>query len=514
MGREDQKIRMGGTADIERPTSPVLRPGDRVVHAKRRPKPRGLRRVLGVAGLYSIGYGNVGASIYYALGITAVYALGATPIALLGAGVFFVLTAATYAEGAAMFPEAGGSSSFARHAFNEFWSFVAGWALMLAYMVTLAISAVTVPSYLGYFFPLFKESPPAGTALGMGLILFLMALNVIGTRHTSRFHILWAVLGLLTQSLLILLGLLFLLDLPRLIGYVGGGPSTWPTLPVFASALSISMIAYTGLESVCQMAEEARDPKTMIPRSLMLTVLTVIGMYALIPFIALSAYSPAEFVRNWSTDPVAGIASALPTIPVADIPLPLAPILAPWIAVLASSILLIAANASLLGISRLAFSMAEHQQLPSLLVRMHPRFRTPSLAIIAFSGLTLLLLVPGFSAPGILLKFGGLYSFGAMLSFTFAHASIIALRLRAPDLPRPFVPWGDIRLRKARIPLSPILGLVGTFTIWLIVLTTHPWGRTVGSLWLLGGIGMYIGYRKRHGLPLCAPAPPGPVSST
>jgi APA family basic amino acid/polyamine antiporter len=482
---------------------PAARVGDRVVRSRRRRRPRGLRRILGVPALYSIGYGNVGSSIYYALGITAVYALGATPIALMGAGIFFVFTAMTYAEGAALIPEAGGSSSFARRGFNEFWSFIAGWSLMLDYMVTMAISAVTVPFYLGYFFPALKESHVAGTLVGMGLMAFLMILNIVGVRETSGFNIFWVVLDLLTQGLLVVLGVVFLLNIQKLIGYVEwGGSENWPTLRSFIYGISISMIAYTGLESVCQMAEEAREPEKMVPRSLMWAVVTVLVMYALISVVALSAMTPRQLATEWSTDPVAGIAHHLPDIPVGGVTVRLSHIMAPWVAVLAASILLIASNAGLLGISRLAFSLGQHQQLPGILVKIHPRFRTPYIGIVAFSVAAILLLVPGLFAPGILLKLGDLYSFGAMLSFTLAHASIIALRIKEPQLPRPFEPWANIRWRGARIPLTAILGSLGTCSVWLIVIATHPWGRTVGFVWLAIGIAMYVGYRRRHGLPL------------
>src|SRR2546426_573392 len=109
---------------------------------------RGLRRVLGTAALFSTAYGNVGSSIYYALGLVAAYALGLTPVAFFISGVIFFCTAVTYSEATARFPEAGGSSSFTRHAFNEAVSFFAGWAQMLNYVVTIAISALFVPHYL------------------------------------------------------------------------------------------------------------------------------------------------------------------------------------------------------------------------------------------------------------------------------------------------------------------------------------------------------------------------------
>src|ERR1700712_4466058 len=119
----------------------------------------GLRKSVGVPGLFATAYGNVGSSIYYALGLVAAHALGLTPVVFLFAGGLFVLTAKTYAEGAAMFPEAGGSSSFARHAFNEVVSFIARWGVSLDYIITIAISAFFVPHYLAVFFPALRHSP-------------------------------------------------------------------------------------------------------------------------------------------------------------------------------------------------------------------------------------------------------------------------------------------------------------------------------------------------------------------
>ena len=119
-------------------------------HGRVSPQEQGLERVLGTGALFSTAYGNVGSSIYYALGLVAGFALGMTPVVFVIAGLIFAATAATYAEATTMYPEAGGSASFAR-AFNEFWSFFAGWAQMLTYIITIAISAFFVPHYLGVF---------------------------------------------------------------------------------------------------------------------------------------------------------------------------------------------------------------------------------------------------------------------------------------------------------------------------------------------------------------------------
>src|ERR1700757_1301003 len=171
----------------------------------------GLRRSVGVGGLFATAYGNVGSSIYYALGLVAAYALGLTPVVFMLAGGLFALTAKTYAEGASMFPEAGGSSSFARHAFNELASFFAGWALTLDYIITIAISAFFVPHYLGAFFPSLTHGP--GDVIGgIAALAPLAALNIRGLKESARLNLVLAVTDLGTQVLLVIVGFVLVLN--------------------------------------------------------------------------------------------------------------------------------------------------------------------------------------------------------------------------------------------------------------------------------------------------------------
>jgi APA family basic amino acid/polyamine antiporter len=155
--------------------------------AQRIPRDESLSRVHGVGALFSAAYGNVGSSIYYALGVTAAFALGLTPVAFVISGLIFAATAATYAEATVMYPEAGGSSSFARHAFNEMVSFIAAWGQMLNYTITVAISAFFVPHYLAVFWPWLGNSP--GDIVGGAVLIVALALiNIRGTEEspTSR----------------------------------------------------------------------------------------------------------------------------------------------------------------------------------------------------------------------------------------------------------------------------------------------------------------------------------------
>src|SRR5205085_5935258 len=246
----------------------------------------GLRRSVGVGGLFATAYGNVGSSIYYALGLVALYALGLTPVIFMLAGGLFALTAKTYAEGAAMFPEAGGSSSFARHAFNELVSFFAGWALSLDYILTIAISAFFVPHYLGAFLPALTH-PPGDVIGGLVVIAVLAWLNIRGIGESARLNFVLALMDLATQILIILIGAFLVLKPSLLIHQVHLG--TVPTYSHVIFALSLAMLAYTGIETVSNMAEEARDPGADVPRAVNLILVAVLGVYAGMTVVALSA---------------------------------------------------------------------------------------------------------------------------------------------------------------------------------------------------------------------------------
>src|ERR671919_1356903 len=166
--------------------------------ARYRPKGLGLERVLGVGALFSTAYGNVGSSIYYALGVVAVFALGMTPVVYLIAGLIFVMTAMTYTEAATNFPEAGGSSSFARRAFNELVSFLAAWGQMLNYVITIAISAFFVPDYLSVLWEPLADSP-LDIIFSAGLVALLVGINIRGGQESARLNLVLAVGDLATQ---------------------------------------------------------------------------------------------------------------------------------------------------------------------------------------------------------------------------------------------------------------------------------------------------------------------------
>jgi basic amino acid/polyamine antiporter, APA family len=465
--------------------------------AQRIPRDESLSRVHGVGALFSAAYGNVGSSIYYALGVTAAFALGLTPVAFVISGLIFAATAATYAEATVMFPEAGGSSSFARHAFNELVSFVAAWGQMLNYTITVAISAFFIPHYLAVFWPWLGHGP--GDVIGGAAVVVALALiNIRGTEESAKLNLVLAVADLATQVVLVLIGLVVVFNPEILVDNVHLGVA--PSWSDFALGIAVGMIAYTGIETISNMAEEAKEAAKTIPKSVGLVVVAVLGLYLLIPIVALSAMPVTQDAAgNYTTtlgttfagDPILGIVENLglahgPT-----------EILRYYVGVLAAVILLIATNAGLIGVSRLTYSMGQHRQLPERLRQVHPRYRTPYIAILIFAGVAIITLLPGqtdFLAT--------LYSFGAMLSFTIAHVAVIQLRRGNADVERPWKSPLNLRAFGFDVPMTAVLGGLGTFAAWIVVMALNPRTLFVGIGWMALGITVYVLYRRSQRLPL------------
>src|SRR5919199_1030553 len=390
--------------------------------AEWRPKGGGLERVLGTGALFSTAYGNVGSSINYALGMT--------PIVFVISGLIFAATAATYAEATAMYPEAGGSSSFARHAFNEFWSFFAAWGQMLNYIITVSISAFFVPHYLGVFWEPLRHSP--GDVIGgIVIVAVLAAVNVVGVREAAGLNVFLAVADFMTQVVLVVVGAVLVLSPDTLVNNIDLG--TAPTIGNFLIAIPVGMVAYTGIETVSNLAEEARDFGKTIPRAIGYVVVAVAVIYAFLPVVALSAMpvvnGETALAGEFAGDPILGVVKNLHLGGLqgaAEI----------YVGILAATILFIATNAGLIGVSRLTYSMGQHRQLPEKLRQLHPRYRTPYIAIMVFGLITIITGQADF--------LGKMYAFGAMLSFTIAHVSVIALRVKQPDVERPYRGPGHI----------------------------------------------------------------------
>ena len=457
----------------------------------------GLERVLGTPALFATAYGNVGSSIYYALGVTAVLSLGLTPIVFVVSGLIFAATAATYAEGTVRFPEAGGSSSFARHAFNELVSFGAAWAQMLNYIITIAISAFFVPHYLSIFWAPLKTNP-WDIIGGIVVIILLVGLNIVGVKEAASLNVFLAVVDFATQVLLVILGFALVFSAHTLGTNIHWGSA--PSWTNFMLAIPIAMIAYTGIETVSNLAEEARDPVRAIPRSIALVAVAVFAIYFTLPWIALSALpvfkdAAGHYVSKlgltpeqggFQNDPVLGIVENL------GLHGTLLQVIKIYVGVLAATILFIATNAGVIGASRITYSMSSYRQLPEIFRRLHPKFKTPWLSLIVFAGIISIIVI----IPGKTSFLGDMYAFGAMLSFTIAHVSVIALRIRQPDHDLVFRAKPNLRWRGVEWPIFAIIGGLGTFLAWLVVVIQKPGPRWAGLGWLAIGLVGYAIYRR------------------
>jgi APA family basic amino acid/polyamine antiporter len=456
-----------------------------------------LERVLGTPALFATAYGNVGSSIYYALGLTAVFALGLTPLVFVIAGVIFAATAATYAEGTVRFPEAGGSSSFARHAFNELVSFGAGWAQMLVYVVTVATSAFFVPHYLSIFWGPLRENP-WDVVGGIVVIVVLVVLNTVGIQEAARLSITLAVIDFATQVLLVALGFVLVFNPQILVDNIHWGVApTWSNLAI---AIPVAMLAYTGVETVSNLAEEVRDPVKNVPSAYRLVALAVFAIYFTLPLIALSAL-PVELIDGelttllalppeqggYANDPILGVVQNL------GVEGPLRDALEIYVGILAATILFIATNAGVIGASRITYSMATYRQIPEVFRRLHPRFKTPWLSIVLFAGVAPIAVI----LPGDVKFVGTLYSFGATLSFTVAHAAIVRMRMRPTGEEALYRARPNLRFRGVDWPLFAIFGGIATGISFLVIVVQNPATRWVGLGWLATGGLLYGLYRHR-----------------
>ncbi len=459
--------------------------------------------MLGSPALSSTAYGDVGSSIYYALGVTASLALGLTPLVFVIAGIFFVATSLTYAEGTVRYPEAGGSSSFARHAFNEVASFLAGWGQMLNYVVTISISAYFVPHYLSVFWEPLRTTPwdiIAGTAL----VLTLVGLNILGLREAVKLNIVLAILDFSTQVLLVTLGGILIFRPHILLSNIHWGVA--PHWSGFLLAIPIGMIAYTGLETISNLAEETRDPPRDVPRAYAILRIAVFAIYLTLPAIALMALpvtkeggkyqtllglGPAK--HGYASDPVLGVVSNL------GIHGMFLTGLRYYVGILAGTILIIGTNAGIMGSSRISYSMSSYRQIPEFFRRLHPRLRTPWRSLIFFSAtFPILLMLPGLTLHDKEVAFlGTMYSFGAMLSFAIANIALIALRYRFPEAELAYKARPNFRFRGVDWPLFAIIGLFGTAAAWLSITIQESSTRIAGLGWLLAGFALFIIYRKR-----------------
>jgi basic amino acid/polyamine antiporter, APA family len=470
--------------------------------AKRIP---GLSRVLGAGSIASVAYGEIGSSIYIALGVTALFALGFTPWVLLGVGLLFVLVALSYAEGTSALPETGGAATFVRRAFNDPAGFVTGWALFLDYLIVIALAALFVPHYLGTAVGWDAVTDePWDIVAGIGVIVVLAIVRLFRRAHLYGAAIFIAALAFVSHLVLIVLGSVLLLSRKGL--GEGLDLGTAPTWNALLFSLALATLAYTGLETVANLASETREPGRTLPRSLFAGIGAVVLVSVAIAAVGISAYpahpDPAgpggyasDLGTTWLRAPIVGIAEAFG----GSLPGWAVDSLRVFLGVTGAIILVATVSTSLSGAGRLAYSMGKRAMLPRAFGRLSERTLIAPISIASGATIAVVILVAASFAGREVRFLASLYSFGALLAFTAAQLAVIRLRFSEPDLPRPFRVPGNVRFRGVPVPLVALVGVPLTFALWIAALATHAAARVAGPAWLLvGGVVFVLVRRAEH----------------
>jgi basic amino acid/polyamine antiporter, APA family len=458
-----------------------------------------LQRALDAPSLFSVAYGEIASSIYFSLGVIALYALGLTPLVLLGVGLLFLVVAMAYAEGTSAIPEAGGAATFVRRAFNDLAGFATCWVLFLDYLIVIALSALFLPHYVAVGFDIpALDRHPGDVIVAVIAIVVVGAVRLVRRPSFYRIGIAVPVLDLVTQALLVALGFWFVFSWDGLAGDISLGSS--PSWRDIAFALPLAMLAYTGLETVANYAEEVRRPGVDLPRSLFTAIGSVVALYVLIAMVGLSAFpargGETELGDRWLSSPLMGIVSQINR----DLPTWLGHALRAYVGISGALILVASITTSISGFSRLAYSLGEHGQLPARFGRVHRRSLVSPEAIAAAVAIAVALLVISSLFANEVAFLASLFSFGVLLAFTAAQLAVIRLRFAEPELERPFrVPFA-VR----GVPVLTALGALLTFTIWIASMATHVGARYAGPVWLALGLVVFFLVRRERGEGLTA----------
>jgi basic amino acid/polyamine antiporter, APA family len=461
-----------------------------------------IERRLGAPRLFATAYSTVGSSIYFALGVVAAYALGLTPLVFLVAGLLFVLTTLTYFEGMTVHPERGGSAVMARYAFNEFWSFVAGWAILLDYLILIAICSLSIGHYLAAFW---SDLGKQGLDLAIaGLVLAGVAqYNYRGFAPRGRRGMVLAIIDLAVITVIIGLGIALVFDPASITDTVDLG--SVPRWSDFLYGITVAVIAYTGIEAAANLAPEVRVSRRALRKTVSAGAVAVLVMFVGMSTIALMAQPVQEGIPvvggqdtgfgtalggQFVEAPVLGVVKGLTSSWLGDV-------LGYVVAAVATLVLIEAANAGMVGITRTSYTLATHRQIPRGIAKLHPRHTTPWIVILIFSVLAFALVL-----PVDIELLAGMFAYGALIAFALAHLSVCALRFKDPSRPRAFKVPLNIRIRGIDVPLPAALGALLALTGWVGVLLYHDEARWLGTGWMLIGLGVYVTYRKRQGLSL------------
>lgn len=450
-----------------------------------------MKRYLGVPLLFVTASSAVGFSIYFSLGVVADRGLGLTPLVFLAAGLLFAITTLTYVEGGAMFLERGGSSTFARHAFNELVSFIAGWAILIDYLIVIALAAITVPHYLTPISASF-DSGVGEVGVAGAVIALVVLVNMIGYTGSSRLRalILVALADLTLRLVIIVVGLIVVWD-PSLIT-AQLDLFTSPSLGDLVYAFVLATIAFAGIEAASNLAPDIEWDGNDLRRVITFGAITVPVVYVGMAVVALMAVPVVAGPGGPHTE-LGGKLIEQPVLGVVDTytPAGLAALLRWSTVLIAVPVLIMAANTAMLGLSRHVYTLATNRQIPSWLGKLYGRNTTPRLAI-GLAGL----LAFAIAVPGDVVFLAGIYAFGATLATAIAHLSIIRMRIDQPERPRPFKVPLNVRFRGVDLPLPSMFGALVAALAWVSVIALHRGALYVGGGWMAFGLISYFVYRR------------------
>jgi basic amino acid/polyamine antiporter, APA family len=461
----------------------------------------GLQRVLETPSLAAVAYGEIASSLFFALGVIALEALGFTPWVLVLVGLLFLIVALSYAEGTAALPETGGAATFVRRAFNDQLGFLTGWVLLLDYVIVIALAALFVSHYLGHAvgWDALTDSP---WDVFVGITVIALVAGVRFLRRPALYRLAIAIAGvtLVAQLLLVVLGLPLLFSLDNL--GKGTDLGTAPTWSAIAFALPAAMLAYTGLETVANLAAETREPGRTLPRSLFVGIGAAVAISFLIAIVAISAYpahpdpdGPGGYASDlgttWLRAPLVGLAAAFG----GELPGPVVDALRVFVGLTGTLILIAVVTTSFSGAGRLAYSLGRYDMLPRAFGRLSRRTLISPASIVATAVVAagVLLIAKGAGQPVRFLA--SLYSFGVLIAFTAAQVAVVRLRFTEPGLERPFRVAGNVRVRGTDVPVAALVGAPITFAIWIAAIATHDAARVAGPIWVVFGIVVYTSSR-------------------
>lgn len=480
-----------------------------------------LRRAVGPWGSYTWGYADVGADIYVALGLVIATAEGAANVAFLFAGLIYVTVGLAYTELSAMYPLAGGGQLWVMRGLGDIWGFTAGWSVLLAFTVDIALFAYISVSYIDRFIPQWNHAPWI-IVEAVVLVGLLLGLNTVGVRESSRLNEIAGAVDVLAESTLIFIGFFFAFN-PNFYWHQTSTFFAHFSPSPLLLGTSLAIISFVGLESISQAAQETERPTAVIPRTSVALILTILAYALALSNLALGmlpwqSYDPgsthrafcgklaaaacSELHKQHESAPMIWLAQNLPTIGV---------FMAPVIAVLGATLLLISSNSGVYGSSRIVYSMARNNLMPKFFTYVHPTYRTPLLALAVFCAIAIVELIASGLTSNALQSLAEMYAFSAAINYLLVFVALLRLRFKDPDTPRTFrVPW-NVPIRRAdqtyEIPLVGVLGLLFLVAVLVMVVLTNPIGRVGGPVWLVLGVLFYYSYRRYRGLPFLASVP-------